>query len=337
MRGRPLFIFPTIGLGYLSWFLLLAGIVALLRTAGRGRSGWEVFGVIFVALIPVVWERILMSYHPQDLVGLGLVLIGTAWVLRRQRVWAGAVLGLAVMSQQFALLVLAPLFVIAPEHARWKLPFSGVASITALSLPFVVATSGRALHSVLLGAGDSVTHGGTILWESGVRGSALVFCARVLPILIAMGLALWASNRLGTSMLQPIPLVSLLATTLSLRLVFEEGLFGYKLMALAIMLVLLAVVRGWIRGGLPWPPWPSTRSRGGLWPSMHAPGATELRQHCHWCASRLPWYSSSTTLSIAEPAGISWSGSWLHSVRSPNGRRGHWTPCGRNSPSGCSN
>ncbi len=42
--------------------------------------------------------------------------------------------------------------------------------------------------------------------------------------------------------------ISLLATSLSLRLVFEEGLFGYKFMALAVMLILLAVVRGRIRG-----------------------------------------------------------------------------------------
>ena len=35
-----------------------------------------------------------------------------------------------------------------------------------------------------------------------------------------------------------------------MRLVFEEGLFGFKFMALAVMLVLVAVVRGRIRGGL---------------------------------------------------------------------------------------
>ena len=37
-------------LGYLSWFVLLAGVIALLRASGRGRTGWEVFGVIFIAL-----------------------------------------------------------------------------------------------------------------------------------------------------------------------------------------------------------------------------------------------------------------------------------------------
>jgi hypothetical protein len=243
-------IFPTIGLGYLSWFFLLAGVVAVLRAAGRGRSGWEVVGVLVVAAVPVVWEPLLVLDHPQDLAALGLALIATACALRRQWVWAGMVLGLAVASQQFALLVLAPLFVIAPGRARWKLLGPSAAVVVALSAPFIFASSGRALHSVLFGTGDSLTDGGTILWESGIRGAGLVFSARVLPILAGMGLAWWAYRRLGTSVLQPLPLISLLATTLSLRVVFEEGLFGYKFMALAVMLIVLAVVHGWIRGRL---------------------------------------------------------------------------------------
>jgi hypothetical protein len=243
-------IFPTIGLGYLSWFVLLVGVVALLRAAGRGRTGWEVVGVLLVAAVPVVWEPLLRFYHPQDLVALGLALVGVACALRRRWVWAGLLLGLAVATQQFALLVLAPLLVVSPGRARWRVLGSSAAAVLALSLPFLVASSGRALHSVLLGTGDSVTYGGTVLWESGLRGGPLVFCSRVLPILAAMALAWWAYRRLGTRVMRPVPLVSLLATTLSLRVVFEEGLYGYKFMALSVMLILLAVVRGRIRGEL---------------------------------------------------------------------------------------
>jgi hypothetical protein len=42
-------------------------------------------------------------------------------------------------------------------------------------------------------------------------------------------------------------LISLLATTLSLRLVFEQGLFGYKFLALAVMVLVLDLVAGRIR------------------------------------------------------------------------------------------
>ena len=37
-------IFPTIGTGYLAWFVLLAGVIALLHVSGRGRTGWEALG-----------------------------------------------------------------------------------------------------------------------------------------------------------------------------------------------------------------------------------------------------------------------------------------------------
>ena len=243
-------IFPTIGLGYISWFFFLAGVVALLRAAGRGRSGWEIFGVIFVALMPIVWEPLLTIYHPQDLLCMGLALAGTASALRSNWVWAGVLLGLAVASQQFALLVLAPLFVVAPGRERWKMLASSAAVVALLSLPFIVATSGRAIHAVLFGTGDSGTEGGTLLWETHAHGASLIFFSRFVPILVGMAIAWWALRRLDSLVLKPLPLISLLATSLSMRVVFEEGLFGYKFMALSVMLILLAIVRGWVRGSL---------------------------------------------------------------------------------------
>ena len=118
---------PTLGLGYLTWFVLLAGVVALLRASGRGRTGWEAAGVILVVLTPLVWEPLLDEFHPQDLLAMGLVLAGLACALRRSWIWAGVLLGLAVLSQQFALLVLVPLFVVAPRavdggwpRRRWR-------------------------------------------------------------------------------------------------------------------------------------------------------------------------------------------------------------------------
>jgi hypothetical protein len=247
---RSLANFPTVGIGYLSWFVLLAGVVALLRASGRGRSGWEVVGVIFIAALPIVWEPVLTSYHPQDLTSLGLALGASACALRRKWIWAGILIGLALTSQQFALLVAVPLFVVAPGKQRWRLLVSSAVAVLVVSLPFIVATSGRAVGAVLLGTGDSSTLGGTIVWESGLRGAGLVFLARVLPLLVSLALAFWAYRRLGAGVLEPIPLISLVATSLSLRVVFEEGLFGYKFLALAVMLVLLAVVRGQITGRL---------------------------------------------------------------------------------------
>jgi len=51
-------------------------------------------------------------------------------------------------------------------------------------------------------------------------------------------------RRLGSAALEPLPLVSLIATSLSLRLVFEVNMIGYYLMAMAVSLVMLDVIRG---------------------------------------------------------------------------------------------
>ena len=243
-------LFATLGLGYAAWFVLLAGLIAVLRASGRGRSGWEPFAVVLVALVPITWTPLLNYYHPQDLVAVGLALASIACVERRQWVWAGVFVGLAVTSQQFALLVLAPLFVVAPGRERWRLLVASAGVAAVVSLPVIVATSGRAIHAVVFGTGDSGTLGGTLVWELGLHGPALVFVSRILPILVAAALAWWALRRLGSRVLEPIPLISLVATALSMRLVFEQGLFGYKFMALAVMLIVLAVVRGRVRGRL---------------------------------------------------------------------------------------
>ena len=84
---------PTVGLGYASWFFLLAGFVALLRASGRGRTGWEALGIVFLALVPIMWMPLLDEYHPQDLVALGLALGGVACAERREWVSHGCALG----------------------------------------------------------------------------------------------------------------------------------------------------------------------------------------------------------------------------------------------------
>jgi hypothetical protein len=95
------------------------------------------------------------------------------------------------------------------------------------------------------GTGDWGTDiGGAVLWETGLHGHAMLFASRELPVLASLAIAWWVRRRIGDRVFEPANLLSLLATTLSLRLVFEQDLFGYKFMALGVMLVLLSVVRG---------------------------------------------------------------------------------------------
>lgn len=239
---------PTIQIGYLCWFVLMAGVVALLRASGRGRRGWEPAILLVFALTPFVMMPLLDDFHPQDVMAMGLILGGVACARRGWWVRAGLLLGLAVTSQQFALLVLAPLLVVAPPTRRIRFAGAAISAVALVVLPLIAITSGHALRAVTLGSGDTPSIGGTVLWELHLKGAFLVAISRILPILLAMALAWWATRRLGSSLLEPVPLISLVATSISFRLVFEQNLFGYYFMALAVSLFVLDVVRGQLRG-----------------------------------------------------------------------------------------
>ena len=240
----------TVRLGYLSWFALMAGVVALLRASGRGRCGWEPAILILLAATPFALMPLLDDFHPQDLVAMGLALGGVACFRRGWWIWAGLLLGLAVTAQQFALLVFAPLLMVAPPIRRIRFASAAIVAVALVVLPVTAITSGHALRAVVLGSGNTPSIGGTVLWELHFKGALLVVISRILPILLAMALAWWAVRRLGTSVLEPVPLISLLATSLSFRLVLEQNLFGYYFMALAVSLLVRDGVQGRIRGPL---------------------------------------------------------------------------------------
>lgn len=230
-------------IGYIGWVALLAGLVALLRACGRGRCVWEPVTLLVVAALPSVLMTLTNAFHPQDMLAMGLALGGLACARRGSWIWAGCLLGLAVTSQQFALLVLVPLLVVVPHNRRIR--FAGAAAVAAalVVVPLVVITSGRALKWVLLGSGTGVPGPSTLIAKFPIHGP-IVLESRVLPLALSIVLAWWAVRRLGSAVLEPLPLISLVATSLSLRLVFEINMLGYYPMAMVVSLVTLSVVRG---------------------------------------------------------------------------------------------
>jgi hypothetical protein len=239
---------PTVGLGYVSWFALMAGVVALLRTTRRGRCGWEPAVLVFLALVPQVWMTLVFEFHPQDILAMGFAFGGVACVRRDSWAWAGVLLGLALMTQQFSLLVIVPLVVVAPSNRRVRFSLATIVTAGLIGGPLILVTSGQAFTAVFLGSGNSPNFGYTWLLELHPHGVLLLALSRMLPILLSGVLARWAVRRLGPGVLEPVPLVALLTTSLCLRLVFEQSLFGYYFMALAVSLIMLDVVRGQIRG-----------------------------------------------------------------------------------------
>jgi len=238
---------PTLWIGCIGWLALLVGIVAWLRASGRGRCGWEPATLVLVACLPPVWMCIENVFHPQDLMALGLALCAMACAHRGRWISAGILVALAVFTQQFALLVAAPLLVLAP--AKRRIPYAVAALITGcvITLPLLIVTAGRALRAVTIGTGNSPSVGGTVLWQLHLYGAQAVLLSRVTPILLSVALSWWVLRRLGPGALRPVVVTSIVAVSLGLRLVFEQNLFPYYFMALAVSLVLLDAVRGSVR------------------------------------------------------------------------------------------
>ncbi len=238
---------PTGWIGCVGWLALMAGVVAWLRASGRGRRGWEPATVIVVACLPPVWMCVQSYFHPQDLLAMGLALCAMASARRGRWVGAGILVALAVLSQQFALLVAAPLLLLAPANRRFSYAAAGVATGVLVVLPLEIVTSGRALHAITFGTGDYPVPGGALLSELQLSGAPFVLLTRVAPIAASLALSWWVARRLGPAALRPATLMAVVAVSLSLRLVFEQLIVAYYFMALAVALVLLDVARGHLR------------------------------------------------------------------------------------------
>jgi hypothetical protein len=239
---------PTTWIGYVGWIGLMVGVVAFLRASGRGRCGWEPATLILLAVLPPVWECLQLSFHPQDLLAMGFALAAIACACRGRWIGAGILIAVAILTQQFALLVAAPLLVLAPSNRR--APYAGAAVATGIltSLPFLLVSGGHALRAIALGTvrtGPSI--GGTVLWELHLYGAPEVLLSRVAPVTVSVALSWWVARRLGPAALAPATLISVVALSLGLRLVFEQNMFSYYFMALAVALLLLDVVRGYVR------------------------------------------------------------------------------------------
>jgi hypothetical protein len=232
-------------IGYMGWLFLLTGLVIFLRTVGRGRSRWEPATLLLAACLPPVWLTLESSFHPQDLIALGLALCAMAFALRKSWVIAGVFIALAVFSQQFAVLIAVPVLFLAPAERRWAF-LGGAAGTAAIALLLLfLEASSRAVGSAFIGTGNTSTSD-TLLMTLHLHGAPLVVLSRLAPVLVSIVLSWFVVRRFGPEF-GPATLLSLVGLSLSLRLVFEQAIYGYYFMALVVLLLLLDVVVGHIR------------------------------------------------------------------------------------------
>jgi hypothetical protein len=236
-------------LALIGWLGLLAGYVLVVRAAGKGRGLLECGGLVILACSTPVLETTGQTLHPEGLLALGLGLASLAAVLRQRWLWAGVLLGLGLMAQQFDLLFAVPLFFLLAGRVRARLVAACVAAVAAVVVPLWLLSS-TAVFDQLAGRGLTLQESGAVEVLFHLKGAALVVVARGVPLALAALLAWVMRRRLGDACRDPVPLLAVMAASMALRMVFESAVFGYYYAGSLVLLVTLDACRGRFRVGL---------------------------------------------------------------------------------------
>jgi len=227
--------------GVLAWLVLAIGALRLLRATDAPGPA-EILLVLVLAAIPAANDAVVETFHPQDIVCVGLACAGLAEVLRRRWAIAGVLLGAAFLCKQFALLPLIAVVVAAPDmRTRARLVVPAVVVVAMGVVPFaVVDPSGtwNTLSAVNPGGVVKLTTG-TVVGMSGFSESTKLHIARDGPVVLAVLMSLWARRRAGGRLLTPVALLGLTTACLAGRLVAEVWFASYYLLAVSATLVLL--------------------------------------------------------------------------------------------------
>jgi hypothetical protein len=226
----------------LAWLVLEAGLIVLLHTFGVGATVLEALALLVVALAPATTDAVVAAYHPQDLLCVGLLLLGVAAALGQRWLLVGLAFGAAFLAKQFALLALFPVLVAAPG-GRARLVAAGTAAslVVVILAPFVALEPVATLHSLQATGILAVPHGltDTVVGSAtalplGAR-SAIARYGPFLAVAVICGYG-WSRRR---ELRAPTALVGLVTACLASRLVFEAAAFRYYLLAASVFLVCL--------------------------------------------------------------------------------------------------
>jgi hypothetical protein len=243
-RGRPLPIWyrSQAVLALLGWIVLAVGSVILLRAAGAGGGPAEALLVVALALLPAASDAIAQTYHPQDLMSVGLACAGISQALRRRWFLVGALFAAAFLCKQFAIL---PLFAVVAAAPAWRarvrilVPAAGVVALGVL--PFYVVAPVDTVHALtaVYVAGVKFVRTPTLVGVLAIQERLKLQIARDAPVVAAAALGMWAWWRARSRLLAPAPLVGLALACLATRLVFEVGILNYYFLAVGVVLLLL--------------------------------------------------------------------------------------------------
>jgi hypothetical protein len=226
-----------------SWLILALGSLALLRAGGSDTVGRQAGLLAFLAFLPAASSAIVQLYHPQDIVSLGLALGGLALTVRRRWILAGMLFGAAMLTKQFAILLLLPALVAAGDR-RARITLGGWAAFVfgVGILPFLASDPQATLENLSGFSAGGAAAGQTVLTLLGVTGTVASAVARDAPVIFAAAVCLWAARRGELRHGHPEKLVALALVCAGSRLVFESVVFPYYLLAASVLIFLLDLV-----------------------------------------------------------------------------------------------
>jgi hypothetical protein len=230
-------------LGVLSWLVLAAGGLALLRAADADNPARIAALVALLAFLPAASSAIVQLFHPQDMVSLGFALLAMAQVLRRRLVLGGLLFGAAVVTKQYAVLLLLPgLVVVDDARARAKVAIAALVLAVAVLVPFFVVAPRATLENLSGFSAGGAVSGATVLALAGWSTTVVSAIARDTPVLFAGAVCLWAYRRRGPWLQRPEALLALGLACVGSRLVFESVIFPYYLLATSVIFFMLDLV-----------------------------------------------------------------------------------------------
>jgi hypothetical protein len=238
-------------LGVIPCLLALAALAVHLARRATDPRWWLL--VIPLALGPLAWQAVHFG-HPEELLATAFAVAAVLAALKERAILAGALLGLAIASKQWAVLAVLPTVLAAPRHRPRLLAAAG-ASGAAILLPIVLADPGA-----YAAAQQAVTSSARwfrprqLWWPFGVPAPAdmgappgatitpewLAQIAKPLIVALALPLsALWARRRSA-----PADALLLLGLLMLCRCVLDPWNVVYYHLPLVIALLAWEVVSG---------------------------------------------------------------------------------------------
>jgi hypothetical protein len=208
--------------------LLPAALLAAFVAAKRGsRSGWLAAAVVAAVILAGPSTRdALAGGHPEELLAGVLMTAAVLAGLHGRPTWAGALLGLAIGTKQWAFIGLLPVLVALPAgRMRALLVASALAGLMCLAAPLANPTAYRVQAHVV--GGTHLANAVSVWWPASSPLTSPVV-GRVAPVqelplgltrsgaglllfgLTAIASAIWFARAAGRRIVDPLALLALL-------------------------------------------------------------------------------------------------------------------------------